>query len=78
MRDLTMTLRKLTIDHPERVATAHAVLASLGITNVADVAARYDALSGRECDAARKALAVVEALYRSAGTGGWVTVDPGS
>ncbi len=27
---------------------------------------------------ARKALAVVEALYRSAGTGGWVTVDPGS
>jgi UDP-N-acetyl-2-amino-2-deoxyglucuronate dehydrogenase len=27
---------------------------------------------------ARKALVVVEALYRSAGTGGWVTVDPAS
>ena len=27
---------------------------------------------------ARRALVVVEALYRSAGTGGWVTVDPGS
>jgi predicted dehydrogenase len=27
---------------------------------------------------ARKALAVVDAFYRSAGTGGWVTVDPGS
>jgi predicted dehydrogenase len=27
---------------------------------------------------ARKALVVVEALYRSAGTGGWVAVDPGS
>ena len=26
---------------------------------------------------ARKALVVVEALYRSARTGGWVTVDPG-
>ena len=59
MRDLTMTLRKLTVDHPERVATAHAVLAHLGITTVADLATRYDALSGRECDAALKALAVV-------------------
>jgi predicted dehydrogenase len=27
---------------------------------------------------ARKALVVVEALYRSARTGGWVTVDPGA
>jgi hypothetical protein len=59
MRGLTMTLRKLTIDHPERVAIAHAVFAHLGITTVADLAARYDALSARECDAALKALAVV-------------------
>jgi predicted dehydrogenase len=27
---------------------------------------------------ARKALVVVEALYRSARTGGWVTVEPGA
>jgi hypothetical protein len=27
---------------------------------------------------ARKALVVVEALYRSAGAGDWVTVDPAS
>jgi hypothetical protein len=59
MRDLTMTLRKLTIGHPERVATAHTVLTHLGISTVADLATRYDALSARECDAAIKALAVV-------------------
>jgi hypothetical protein len=59
VRNLTMTLRKLTIDHPERVATAQAVLAHLGIATVADLATRYDALSARECDAALKALAVV-------------------